>query len=159
MPDSVEANDRLMVGRPPRVLFCGSRKGWAANPRELIRPRIDALPDGAVVVHGRAQGADMAAGALAVERGLFVIEVPVYPEHWDRHGRAYAARMRNAVMGLLLDSEHDWVEAFFSGAYPDRTSGTRDMVRKAEQLGLPVNGHWASGERMGSSGLGMVTRA
>jgi hypothetical protein len=152
-------NERLMTGRPPRVLFCGSRKGWATHPRELIRPRIDALPDRAVVVHGRAQGADTAAGALAVARGLFVIEVPVYPEHWERHGRAYAARMRNAVMAVLLNPEHDWVEAFFSGAYPERTNGTRDMVRKAEQLGLPVLGHWASGERTSNGGLGQVARA
>lgn len=146
------------VGRPPHVLFCGSRRGWTTiEPRKLIGPRIDALPDGAVVVHGRAEGADRIAGQLAVARGLFVVEVPVYPEHWERHGRAYAGRMRNTVLARLLDPERDWVEAFFSGAYPDRTHGTRDMVRKAESLLLPVDGHWASGERT-SSGLGVVTR-
>jgi hypothetical protein len=152
MTDLRPMNERLMTpGRPPRVLFCGSRDGWPYRSTacaELIRPRIEALPDGSIVVTGGARGADLTAHRLAESRGLHVAVIRPLSV-----GGRVGPLARNDAMLSLLDPEHDWVEAFFSGPHPHRSNGTRYTVIQAERLGVPVNSHWLDGTRQSSSGL------
>lgn len=129
--------------RSPRVLFCGSRGRWPKGILlPLIEPVVAALPDDAIVLQGKAPGADAMSRHLAAKRGLFVLDAQVQDVHYARYGRR-APLMRNTVMGSLLASEFDWVEAFYSCPRPDVTHGTRDMVGKARALGVTVNEHWA----------------
>lgn len=103
-----------------KVIVCGSRS-WddVAKMREVL----DTLPEGTVIVHGGAPGADKMAGSLARKRGFSPI---VYPAQWDKHGKA-AGPIRNRQM---LDVElPDLVIAFWDGV----SRGTKDMIDETER--------------------------
>lgn len=106
-----------------RVLVCGSR-GW--TDMATIAKRIGELPDGSIVIHGGAEGADKLAGQAATLRGLH--SAAVYPL-WKRHGRS-AGHVRNAAM---LDLGPDLVIAFSLG-----TNGTQGTIDEARRRGIPV---------------------
>lgn len=113
------------VSERMKALFCGSRF-W--KDEEAIRRRIDALPEGSVVVHGAARGADTIAGRLATERGLVVRS---YPADWDRFPSS-AGPIRNRQM---FDAERpDIVYAF---RLPN-SRGTNHMIRIARKAHVPV---------------------
>ncbi len=112
------------------VLICGSRS-W--TDRSAIEARIAELPPGAVVINGKAGGADKCAHYAAVNRGLFSVPVPVYSPHWKRYGKA-AGPMRNRVM---LDLGPELVIAF----QRDESSGTQDTIDEARRRGIPVEVH------------------
>lgn len=109
-----------------RVLICGSRD-W--TDAALIRRVVARLPEGAVVIHGAARGADHLAGLAALDRGL---RVEPYPAEWDRYGVA-AGPIRNQWM--LDDGQPDYVVAF---RLPGKSTGTDDMIRRALAADVPV---------------------
>jgi len=117
-------------------LFCGSQ-GWARN--DIISDRVQAVPPGALVIHGGARGADRIAGRLASDRGdLYVLPIrPLWPGLGKRAGLE-----RNSVMLSLLDPAVDWVEAFYWADEPWSTPGTADTVRKAHDQGIPLHVTW-----------------
>jgi hypothetical protein len=93
------------------------------------------LPDGTIVIHGDAEGADTCADFEARARGF---PVRSSPAQWHKYGPA-AGPIRNQQM---LDEEHpdkDGVPigVFFAFAADFATSkGTRDMVRRALLAGI-----------------------
>lgn len=90
------------------------------------------LPDGTVVIHGGAQGADMIAGEIAETMGLEIMEFKITKADWKKHGKA-AGPMRNSMM--LGQGNPDSVIAF---RMPGYSPGTDDMIRQAEAAGVPV---------------------
>lgn len=118
-----------------RVLICGGRDmdrttawnwlernakaeiGFALN---LSSFKIDAI------IHGGARGADEAAGDWGRSEH---VDVVCFAADWKKHGKA-AGPMRNARM--LLEGKPDVVIALPGGR------GTADMVRRAEDAGVPV---------------------
>lgn len=118
---------------PVRVLVCGSRS-W--NDYAAIDDRIEALPAGAVLVHGGALGADTVADNHARRLGIPVEVFPVTSSDWDRFGRR-AGVLRNLTM---LDSGPDLVIAFWDG----KSRGTEHTITEARKRGIPVEVHGAS---------------
>lgn len=116
------------------ILVCGDRH-W--KDREMIEREITAVQsefdvdnDEVVIVEGEANGADKMARQYAVQVG---IPVHPYPAQWSRFGRS-AGPIRNQWM---LDEEHpDLVLAFHDDLA--NSSGTADMIEKAEKAGIPV---------------------
>jgi hypothetical protein len=106
------------------ALFTGSRE-WADETP--IYEDIVSLPDGAVVIHGGALGADMIADHYARANGYHVAEVKAL---WSRHGKAAGPLRNDALMALMPTVAY---------AYPlPQSRGTWDMVRKLEAANVPV---------------------
>lgn len=118
-----------------KLLICGAapRKklgtpGW--TDKEAIRRELSQYdPDDTVVIHGDAEGADRLAGEVAEELGMRVIPVPAL---WATQGRP-AGPIRNRKM---LAMGPDEVLAFHENI--EASSGTKDMVRIAEDAGIPT---------------------
>lgn len=110
-----------------RVLVCGDRE-W--GDLEVLLKRLEALPEGTVVIHGACRGADRMGGAVAKTLDF---EVEEYPADWSRYGRG-AGVVRNQQM--LVEGKPDLVLAFHADI--ERSKGTADMVRRARKAGLPV---------------------
>lgn len=106
-----------------RVLVCGGRE--YANMMAMARV-FDDLPDGTVIIHGGARGADSLAGECA-KHNDFAVEV--YKADWVTHGKA-AGAIRNQRM--LDEGCPELVIAFPGGR------GTADMVSRARKAGIPV---------------------
>lgn len=98
-----------------RLLVTGGRD---YADREAVFEALDALRP-AVIMHGRAKGADSLAHCWALERR---VEVSAYGAQWAEHGKA-AGPIRNQRM--LDEGKPDMVLAFPGGR------GTADMVRRA----------------------------
>jgi hypothetical protein len=98
---------------------------------------VNELPDGCLVIQGEARGADLCARVAAVERGLFVVEVPVRSTHWRLHGKS-AGHKRNRAM---LDLGPDLVIAFQHNS----SKGTQGTIDEAIRRGIPTEVHesWA----------------
>jgi hypothetical protein len=158
----MSSDDRLAIpgGRPPRVLFFGSRR-WPSltDLHELMWPRVAALPLGATVVEGDALGADRAARFLVGElaqgrdwRGdvaggarhdVAVVSVPPLGRGIDR------ARFhrRNVAMAALLDGPNDRAEGFLSCEAHRWTAGSADMAGILRRARIPFTTHWLDGTR------------
>jgi hypothetical protein len=82
------------------------------------------------VIEGGANGADLLARSCATQLGMDVEE---YAAEWSRYGKAAGPRRNQA----MLDSAIHQVLAF----HPDlsKSKGTRDMVQRAAQAGVPVH--------------------
>jgi predicted Rossmann-fold nucleotide-binding protein len=106
----------------PRIIVCGGRD---YGDLSRVRKVLSEFPQGTVVVHGGAPGADSIAEAVASEIGL---STEVHAARWDLHGRR-AGPMRNAAMAAR---GADLCIAFPGG------KGTADMVRRARAHGIPV---------------------
>lgn len=103
--------------------------------RDQLNARLDRLvqvhgPEGLVIIHGDADGADTLAGMWARDSGITEEAHPITDEEWARWGRA-AGPKRNARM--LLQGEPDLVIAFEGG------KGTQNMVRLARGAGVTVD--------------------
>lgn len=107
-----------------KALICGSRD-W--TDFSAIVGQVERLPADAVVITGRAQGADSMARSAAVTLGLWVVDVPVEKSHWNRYGRS-AGHKRNH---LMLDLDPDIVIAFQRDGSPG-TQGTIDEARRRD---------------------------
>ena len=78
------------------------------------------------IVSGGARGADALGERYARERGH---DLKVFPAEWKKWGRA-AGPIRNGQMAGYADA----LIAFWDG----QSAGTRDMIRRAEEKGIPV---------------------
>jgi len=109
------------------VLVCGDRNwvSWMA-----IRRRLLGLPRDAVIIHGDRRGADSIAEAEAICLGF---KVQAYLADQKRFGHV-AGLIRNTEM--LTEGCPDLVLAFHNDL--SKSEGTRDIVRKAVALGIPV---------------------
>ncbi len=119
-----------------KVLVCGSRN-W--TNRDAIWRELEKLPEGTIIVHGGARGADRIAGNVAK---LLNFEVRVYPADWLTNGKA-AGPIRNQEM---LDKEHpdkDGVPVSLGLAFSEDLEnprrGTSDMCRRMDSKGIRVN--------------------
>lgn len=119
-----------------KVLFCGPRD-WTT--RWVVRQEMDKLPEGTVIVHGDAPGADTHADFEARRRGFAVRS---YPADWKRYGRP-AGNFRNQQMLDEENPDEDGVGLDLCVAFcydPEKlTKGTGDMVRKSLGVGLVVH--------------------
>lgn len=111
--------------KPERALIYGSRT-W--RDRAAIEAFVLDLPDGSVVIHGGAEGADSIAGEAAQARGL---EVVVFRANWWAHGRA-AGPIRNQRM---IDEGQPTVARGYRRGF--KSPGTDDMTRRLEKAGIP----------------------
>ena len=102
-----------------RVAVFGSRT-W--DDTRAIKAFINGLPDGIVVVSGRASGADKMAAHYALKRGLVVVEC--LPP-WDALGRR-AGAVRNQVIVDISDCGHAFQKNASAG-----TQITIDMFARA----------------------------
>jgi hypothetical protein len=109
-----------------KVLVCGDRY-W--NNRILFWVRLTQLPEGTVIIHGNAAGADTLAADVAKRHGF---EVIAFPADWKRYGRA-AGPIRNRQM---LDEKPDLVIAFHNNL--SKSKGTKDCVEEAERRGIDI---------------------
>ena len=110
----------------PRILVTGSRNWVDAGTIEAM---IHTLPRDATVIHGACMGADLMASFAAKKWGCAVVSMRA---DWDKHGKA-AGPIRNSAMLALAP---DVVWAFHDDL--EHSKGTRDTVRKARRLGIPV---------------------
>lgn len=109
-----------------KVIIAGSRD---FADYELLSSFADEVLTGAEdieIVSGGARGADGLGERYARERGY---ALKVFPAEWKKWGRA-AGPIRNGQMAGYADA----LIAFWDG----QSSGTRDMIRKAEERGLRV---------------------
>lgn len=97
--------------------------------RDLVFRTLDRLHRErgiAIVIHGKARGADTLADEWATANNI--PRMPMAAD-WARHGRS-AGPIRNGEM--LFHGRPDGVVAFSGGV------GTADMVRQARIAGVPV---------------------
>jgi len=118
-----------------RLLICGSRD-W--NDKLIITQYLERLQP-SVVIEGEAPGADTLARQAAK---ALDIKVEAYPADWRLHGRS-AGMVRNQQM--LDEGKPDYVLAFHD--HIELSRGTKDMVNRAEEAGLPV-AIWTHGSTM-----------
>lgn len=109
-----------------RVLVCGSRNWSKKRTIEKVLSRLNVQ----TVIEGEASGADTLAKEVAEENG---IPVEGFPAKWDKYGRR-AGPIRNQRM--IDEGAPDLVLAFHEDFF--NSKGTRDMVKKARNAGLPV---------------------
>ena len=109
-----------------KVIIAGTRD---FSDYALLRSFADQTLFGAKdieIVSGGARGADALGERYAREHGY---ALKVFPAEWKKWGRA-AGPIRNGQMAGYADA----LIAFWDG----QSSGTRDMIRKAEEKGLRV---------------------
>jgi len=88
------------------------------------------LPSDTIIVEGEAEGADLLARSVAEELGF---HVEPYPANWTQYGRA-AGPIRNKQM---LDEGQPHLVIYFHDDLA-KSTGTRDMVKKAKERGITV---------------------
>lgn len=108
-----------------KVLVCGGRDYHDFDAAFHALDTLHGRRPVTTVIHGAAQGADNLAGRWAEARG---IACQKFPADWETHGKA-AGHIRNRKM---LYEHPDLVVAFPGGR------GTANMVKQAEQQGVPV---------------------
>jgi hypothetical protein len=109
-----------------KLLVCGGRE---FDDEAAVGAALDALHGNhglTHLIHGGAQGADAIASWWAA--GTRDVQEVICPAKWDVNGRA-AGPIRNRAMA---DLSPDLVLAFKGGR------GTENMVKTAEDLGIPV---------------------
>ncbi|AER26452.1 hypothetical protein FGG39_gp33 [Mycobacterium phage Saintus] len=119
-----------------RILITGSRDWvarttvWAALNAELLRS-----PEGIIIVHGGARGADDIADrwAWGMRQYGCPVEIEMYPADWEQFGKR-AGTLRNQVM---VDLGADICHAFPLA----QSIGTRHCMSIAQAAGIPVLNH------------------
>ena len=109
-----------------KVIIAGTRDfSDYALPRSFADQTLAGAED-VEIVSGGARGADALGERYARERGY---ALKVFPAEWKKWGRA-AGPIRNGQMAGYADA----LIAIWDG----RSAGTRDMIRRAEEKGIPV---------------------
>jgi len=114
-----------------KVLVTGDREWQDAI---TVRAELSKLPPDTIIIHGACRGLDNMVGVIA--KTEFHLEVRPYPAKWSEYGRA-AGVIRNQQM---LDEEHRTDEPItlclgFHNSI-STSKGTRDMMARAEKLGI-----------------------
>jgi hypothetical protein len=105
------------------ALVCGSRN-W--TDEFTIAKRVRELPEGSIIIHGGADGADAFAHDQAHRNGLHTaVVLPL----WDKYGRAAGPKRNHA----MLDLRPDLVIAFSTGS-----QGTQTTIDEARRRGISV---------------------
>lgn len=105
------------------ALLCGSRN-W--TDEFTIAKRVRELPEGSIIIHGNASGADNIAEDAAHHNGLHTaIVIPL----WNKYGRAAGPKRNHAMLNL----RPDLVIAFSTGS-----QGTQTTIDEARRRGIPV---------------------
>jgi len=117
-----------------RILITGSRD-WTdrdAIEAAIVKAARDAgaTPQGTVIVHGKARGANTIAADIGRRYGCLI---EGHRADWDRYGKA-AGHLRN---GDMVTSGADICLAFPLG----ESRGTRDCIDQARTAGIPVVVH------------------
>ena len=110
-----------------RILVCGDRN-W--TDCKSIENRLKLLPKDTIIIHGACRGADKIAGLEAKKLGFEVLE---FPAEWEKYGKG-AGPIRNQKM--LDEGKPDVVIAFHQDI--ENSKGTKDMVERAEKVGIKV---------------------
>lgn len=111
-----------------KVLVCGDRNWYIFS---TIRRELRKLPEGTIIIHGAARGADTCADIVAKSLGF---TVKSYPAEWNKHGKA-AGPIRNLQM-LKENPDIALVLAFHSDI--ESSKGTKHMKKSAEKAGIEV---------------------
>lgn len=110
-----------------KVIVAGGRD---FNNYDLMVKSLDEILSGRIditIVSGKAAGADTLGEKYALEHGLPIDE---YPADWKTHGKG-AGPIRNDKMARVSQM----LVAFWDG----KSVGTKDMISRAEMLGLEVH--------------------
>jgi len=130
-----------------RLLVCGSRdfadrrglssprlRSGVINDLEIMRQQLKGFPRIDWLIHGAAEGADLAAAHLMkFEFGIPEDHILSFPAKWNAYGIG-AGPKRNGQM--LEEGKPNRVLAFFSDVGASR--GTANMVYQALRAGLVV---------------------
>ena len=120
---------RLSHG-PMIVLFCGGRDCTPESHGQQVYADVFGIPQGSIVLHGGAKGADAlasnAARHYAKDRDLHEAIVPAL---WGTHGKSAGPRRNAAMLKLRPD---------FAFAYPTGGPGTNHMVALLQRENIPV---------------------
>jgi hypothetical protein len=109
-----------------RILVCGGRDYLDTQHIHRTLDRVHAKHGITLLIEGGARGADARARAWAINRRIPFVTVEA---DWDAYGLA-AGHIRNTRM--LDEHQPEAVVAFPGGR------GTADMVKQAQQAGVPV---------------------
>ncbi len=123
----VPQEDRAGASGPSRAIFCGSRN-WKGGFGP-IRRAMESLPEGTIVVHGGARGADRMAGGVAVKMGL---PIEIHEPLWEEEGKGAGFRRNERMLDLPGVRE---VHAFRS---EEESRGTDHMVGIAREAGVAL---------------------
>lgn len=93
--------------------------------------RLMELPQGTLIIHGAAEGADKMADKISRLLGFDIKRYPLYKDDWRREGKE-AGNLRNQRM--LNENEVDLVLCFFTDY--NESKGTKDMLRRAHVDGV-----------------------
>ena len=113
-----------------RLIIAGSRSIKDLNV--VLLALLDSGFDPSVIVSGGANGVDSIGEEIANMLGLPIDRYPISSEDWELHGHS-AGPIRNTEMAKNADA--------LLAVWDGKSNGTRDMIKKAEQYGLPVHVH------------------
>lgn len=116
------------------ILVFGSRD-WTDG--RVIMAWLSKLPKGTRVVHGAARGADLIAGACALNLGLEVTAYPVDQKidgPWPAAGILRNKRMLESEPHVRRGLGFSWIVE----GQRDLTRGSRDMAARLIERGIPV---------------------
>lgn len=115
------------------VLVTGGRD---FSDRTAVRLKLDEYPEGTLVIHGDAKGADKLAGEEAADLAMGVVKVPYFGHLGRRGGPVRNATMMALLLGLRELGWETHVEAFHDNIAESK--GTAGMVRLARKNGYEV---------------------
>jgi len=119
-----------------RVLVTGSRD-WAARTTvwNALHSELVQFPDGIIVVHGAARGADDIADrwAWGMRQAGWPVSAEAHPANWDRFGKRAGVVRNQEMVKLGADVCH---------AFPlGKSVGTRHCMARAMAAGIEVVNH------------------
>lgn len=116
----------IVGSRPPhRDASQAFKDRWWATFKPAVETFVDGLPDGTMVVSGRAAGVDSIAEARARERGLEVLPIEA---DWRTYGKSAGYRRNEKIVETSSS-----VVAFWN-SYSPGTGHTIDIARRERKL-------------------------
>ena len=106
-----------------RVIICGDRKWTDKEKMEQVIFELFIKYDELIIIQGEAQGADLMAKSIAINRNF---EHEDYKAQWHYYGRS-AGPIRNKLM--ITEGKPNLVIAFHNNI--ENSKGTKDMIRQA----------------------------
>ena len=113
-----------------RLIIAGSRSIKEINV--VLLALIDSGFEPSSIVSGGAPGVDSIGEEIAAMLCLPIDRYPITSEDWQRYGHG-AGPIRNTELAKNADA--------LLAVWDGKSNGTRDMIKKAKQYGLPVHVH------------------